>query len=629
MHSFRSRLSLPLGVKLLFGVALISNCFMGLLLSSNHLAAAKADQMVGELLTVREQLGDNLRTTIIDMQEEFRRLPELFHSDPTAALLATITAEHQVLDQWILEGRKSYGPQFTRTQKRDIAKGKLVITVHEGRLLLTAGLFDEQGQFLANVQQQHLQSPDPAEEKETLEQLIRDAYANQDDQANLVKSVAQLKQLVADKGIEAEQTRTEILDHVDQLNTMTRQMEEQKKHQQRLNLSIAAMVIIGNMIALFFLTRIIVERPLGQLTTAISALGRGEYPEIPMLGRRDQIGVLSTAIDAFGKTLKDLERRGVRQKKEQQIINRLIHSTTDHINSLDTRARNLTETSLTLEKLALITEQETGNASTFADSTATHTGEVAKVAGLLSETTRSINDQMEKQDAAMDRIVQGIETATQQLEDLGKAVSAIDTIISTVYKITDQTKILALNATIEAVKAGDRGKGFAVVAQEVKLLSLETAKAASEIMEKVRTIDGYSQTFITFFTTLENNADELRQITDAIGTTAAAQQQHITDIANLSVQASGNTRQVNDKIKDVNAATANMLELCRQAHASSESVSRALADLLRNSTEQLGAVGQGEETAEPTPSPTDGGQQLTQMQSSAQQASGAVTPLPC
>ncbi len=47
--------------------------------------------------------------------------------------------------------------------------------------------------------------------------------------------------------------------------------------------------------------------------------------------------------------------------------------------------------------------------------------------------------------------------------------------------ITGQTRILALNATIEAARAGEAGKGFAVVAGEVKAVSAEIGRLASDM----------------------------------------------------------------------------------------------------------------------------------------------------
>ena len=55
-----------------------------------------------------------------------------------------------------------------------------------------------------------------------------------------------------------------------------------------------------------------------------------------------------------------------------------------------------------------------------------------------------------------------------------------------IQSITGQTRILALNATIEAARAGDVGRGFAVVAAEVKSVSAEIGRLASEMETELR-----------------------------------------------------------------------------------------------------------------------------------------------
>jgi len=76
----------------------------------------------------------------------------------------------------------------------------------------------------------------------------------------------------------------------------------------------------------------------------------------------------------------------------------------------------------------------------------------------------------------------------KEVEELAHFSNEIGAIVSSIQKIAGQTNMLALNATIEAARAGDAGRGFAVVAGEVKELSNQTAKAASEISEKIRTL---------------------------------------------------------------------------------------------------------------------------------------------
>ena len=78
---------LTVGAKLLIGVALASNCFIGALLTINYQSTLHIEQMVAKVLAIREQVDVNLRDTIVKLQQEFTALPRLFQTDPKTALL--------------------------------------------------------------------------------------------------------------------------------------------------------------------------------------------------------------------------------------------------------------------------------------------------------------------------------------------------------------------------------------------------------------------------------------------------------------------------------------------------------------------------------------------------------------
>jgi ligand-binding sensor protein len=59
----------------------------------------------------------------------------------------------------------------------------------------------------------------------------------------------------------------------------------------------------------------------------------------------------------------------------------------------------------------------------------------------------------------------------------------INTILDSIKKIADQTKMLGLNASIEAARAGEHGKGFAVVATEISKLSQNSKETAMDIVK--------------------------------------------------------------------------------------------------------------------------------------------------
>lgn len=73
------------------------------------------------------------------------------------------------------------------------------------------------------------------------------------------------------------------------------------------------------------------------------------------------------------------------------------------------------------------------------------------------------------------------ERVMQELMSTADSVSRLDEMAAAVGAIARQTNLLSINAAIEAARAGETGRGFAVVAQEVRQLSLESARAGQDI----------------------------------------------------------------------------------------------------------------------------------------------------
>ncbi len=81
----------------------------------------------------------------------------------------------------------------------------------------------------------------------------------------------------------------------------------------------------------------------------------------------------------------------------------------------------------------------------------------------------------------------------QAVSELENSTSGINTLVSTIQEIADQTNLLALNAAIEAARAGEAGRGFAVVADEVRNLAAKASDASGKIEELLREVLGQSQ----------------------------------------------------------------------------------------------------------------------------------------
>ena len=93
---------------------------------------------------------------------------------------------------------------------------------------------------------------------------------------------------------------------------------------------------------------------------------------------------------------------------------------------------------------------------------------------------------LNKMETTMKQIVDAAGSISLKFEVLNEKANNINTVVTTITKVADQTNLLSLNAAIEAEKAGEYGFGFSVVAKEIRRLADQTAVATLDIEQMVK-----------------------------------------------------------------------------------------------------------------------------------------------
>ena len=112
--------------------------------------------------------------------------------------------------------------------------------------------------------------------------------------------------------------------------------------------------------------------------------------------------------------------------------------------------------------------------------------EATEVADYTTSATTEAQDNLKRMDQSMLQMVAATDAISAKLATLSEKASNINSVLTTITKVADQTNILSLNAAIEAEKAGEAGRGFAVVAAEIRRLADQTSVSTWDIEQMLK-----------------------------------------------------------------------------------------------------------------------------------------------
>jgi methyl-accepting chemotaxis protein WspA len=316
--------------------------------------------------------------------------------------------------------------------------------------------------------------------------------------------------------------------------------------------------------------------PLQQLVTALERMRGGDFTQRLRMTRKDEFGVVGDGLDRLADDLSvvvgRVQRSGIQVNmtateiaataKEQQSTTNEIAATTAEIGA---------------------TSKEISATSKELDKTMNEVNQVAEDTAQLANSGQAAIARMETN---MRQIMEASGSITAKLGVLSEKTANVNSVVTTITKVADQTNLLSLNAAIEAEKAGEYGLGFAVVAMEIRRLADQTAVATYDIEKMVKEMQSAVAAGVMgmdkFSEEVRRGVDEIRQVSTQLAQiihqvqTLTPRFQTVSE--GMHAQATG-AQQISETLTQLSEAAHQTADSLRESNAAIEQLNEAARGL--------------------------------------------------
>lgn len=160
----------------------------------------------------------------------------------------------------------------------------------------------------------------------------------------------------------------------------------------------------------------------------------------------------------------------------------------------------------------------------------------AMSASSMKDASLMARDITQQASSSMQSLASDIANSQGLIEQLEEQSRQINSVISTIQGIAEQTNLLALNAAIEAARAGEHGRGFAVVADEVRDLSMKTDESTRQIESTINNLTSQIHTTVAIMAASQEQAEATKQDTQQVVDAIDSVNQQIEELFNMNTQ---------------------------------------------------------------------------------------------
>lgn len=313
-------------------------------------------------------------------------------------------------------------------------------------------------------------------------------------------------------------------------------------------------------------------QPLSRVTATLERMRQGDFTQRLNADGSDEFGILGKGLNDLADNLSSLVGQ------VQQSGNQVSSTATEIASTALHQQSTAREIAATTAEIGVTSKQISATSRDLVNTM----NEVTRVAEDTARLASSGQAAITRMESTMRQIMDASASITARLAILSEKTANINTVVTTITKVADQTNLLSLNAAIEAEKAGEYGLGFAVVAMEIRRLADQTAVATFDIEKMVKEMqsavaagvtgmDRFSEEVRSGVSEIRNVSTQLAQIINQVQTLtprfhavnegmhaqAAGAQQISETLAQLSEaahQTAESLRQSNQAIEQLNGA---------------------------------------------------------------------------
>lgn len=318
-------------------------------------------------------------------------------------------------------------------------------------------------------------------------------------------------------------------------------------------------------IANFYLVKAILLRRLNRIVKASAEISKKDLTKQLTLDSDDMIGDIAASFNSMAHTLREIIRQiSVSSMELDRVSSTTSKETSSAYENAELQQLQILKTGNTIKDLMLISERVTESLH----HASTNMREASRHGALVNQTMADARN-------VITELAQSVASARDVIAELERKSESIDSVVTTINSIAEQTNLLALNAAIEAARAGEQGRGFAVVADEVRTLATRTQDSTKEIGELVSQLQaGSSAASTSMAKGVERANNGVQFIGEAVSAT-----NNITDMINRVATMNNEAAELaSSQATVINQTEDSLAEIIRSSQANHELFKKVAED---------------------------------------------------